>query len=60
MATSKNTKKTTIYIPFDENNPTFKYVPFQQDGVEYYVERGMAQEVPLWVAECARQAGYIR
>lgn len=52
-------KKIKILIPIDPQNEHLKTVHFQRDGIDFCVLRGHEMEVPEWVAECAKQAGYI-
>ena len=52
-------KKVKILIPIDPQNENFKIVRFQRDGVDFCVVRGKEMEVPMWVKEAAKQAGYI-
>lgn len=50
----------TILIPEDTANPGKEQtVLFQQDGVNIQVKRGVFAEVPLWVAERAKEIGEI-
>lgn len=60
MATKKGEKLVNILIPEDPQNPDFKIVRFQRDGVWFHVVRGELTEVPEWVKESAIQAGFIK
>lgn len=59
----KNTteKKAIIYIaedPLNAGKEQFKL--YQRDGVTFQVAIGMMAEVPLWVAERAKEIGDIK
>jgi len=58
MAETKR-KKAEIYIENDQLNPQDKEVIFQLDGNTVAVRRGEFVEVPLWIAERAKEIGLI-
>ena len=55
-------KWVKIFIPMDSNTENAKveqYRVYQKDGVTVNVAIGKLQEVPLWVAEIAKEVGDI-
>lgn len=57
----KAEKKAMIVIPVDPlNEDKEQYKLYQKDGVTVQVAIGLMAEVPLWVAEIAKDIGDIK